>query len=576
MTQPTDVRPAPATDPVAASALARGARWLILRLSTDNPFYVLSALLVLLGLWTSFGSQARAEQTWALMIGLAGYTLLLAVPACLLVRFGGVWEDVRTVLLLVVLMFLATSVTFDETLARDPELGLRCFALGLLFALGVSEAMLMVMRLVLPGWFRLTYQLALVLFFGYPAALTPLLNSPRGEALQWALYGLAPAAGLVALTLLPAARRGAAYVRENGSPWLWPYYPWALFVFLGLGVVGRSFLLCWSMQHVERSVPERLIFGPHFLAPFVLAVGVVLLEAGLAARARGVLRAAMAAPAAAVALSAVGHRPDDLYRGFLAIYADRLGGTPLYLALLAAAGFYAFAALRRAPGAVGMLTAALAALAVVGPSTVDPYGLVEPRPLPLFAASALQGALGLRRRGAGRCLAAVGLLAAGVLATDGDWHARQAVAFHAGLAGVLAVGAAFDGPFGRALRTPGSFAALLAALAVLTGRVDAGEALPGWALGAYAPAVAAVLAVYGYFLRHRPATRGSLVTLAAWLGSLGWREYRELRQVIVGLDAIAIGLVLLALAQAISLAKAGLLPARLAKGLGKARRALPE
>mgnify|MGYP000126314188 CR=1 FL=1 len=33
-----------------------------------------------------------------------------------LVRFGNVWDDVRTVLLLVVLMFLATSVTFDDVL----------------------------------------------------------------------------------------------------------------------------------------------------------------------------------------------------------------------------------------------------------------------------------------------------------------------------------------------------------------------------------------------------------------------------------------------------------------------------
>ena len=75
-------------------------------------------LLVCLGLWVSFGSQADASETWALLFGMAGYTLLLAVTACLLVRFVGVWDDVRTVLLLVVLMFLATSVTFDDILAR--------------------------------------------------------------------------------------------------------------------------------------------------------------------------------------------------------------------------------------------------------------------------------------------------------------------------------------------------------------------------------------------------------------------------------------------------------------------------
>src|SRR5262249_32699554 len=74
-----------------------GARGLIGWVCTSNPFYVLSALLVCVGLWVSFGSQAFASQTWALLIGMAGYTLLLAVTACFLVRYVGVWDDVRTV-----------------------------------------------------------------------------------------------------------------------------------------------------------------------------------------------------------------------------------------------------------------------------------------------------------------------------------------------------------------------------------------------------------------------------------------------------------------------------------------------
>jgi hypothetical protein len=582
MTQWTDAgspcAPGVAAEAAGAAApplpLARGARWLVLRLSNDNPFYVLSALLVLLGLWTSFGAQVRPEQTWALMFGLAGYTLLLAGPACLLVRFGGVWEDVRTVLLLVVLMFLATSVTFDETLGRDPELGQWCSALGLLFAVAVSEGMLRAMRLALPRGFRVPYYLALALFFVYPAALVPLLDRPKGEALQWALYGFAPAAGLVALTLLPAARRGAEYVRENGSPWPWPYYPWALFVFLGVGVLGRSYLLCWSMQHVERSVPERLIFGPHFLAPFVLAVGAVLLEAGRAAGSRGVLRAALLAPAAAVVMSAVGHRGDNLYQGFLALYAARLGGTPLYLALLASAGFYAYAAARRVPRALGALTASMAALAVVGPESVDLDGLVAPQPAPLLAAAVLQLTLALRRRSGGQFLAAVALLAAAVLADDGERPVRVALAFHVVLGGVLAAGAATGGPFGRALRTLGSILALFAALAATSGRLDAGGSVPRWAVDAYPPAVAVGLAAYGAVLGHGPAVRGALLALAAWAVAYGWRGYASLRHAVVGLDAIVVGLVLLALAHSISLAKAGLLPGRLAKALAKYRRAL--
>ncbi|MBV8126115.1 MAG: hypothetical protein JO114_00460 [Planctomycetaceae bacterium] len=87
------------------AGLADSSRSLIRWLSCNNPFYAISALLVCLGLWVSFGGQAQAAQTWALMAGMTGYTLLLAVTACLLVRFLGVWDDVRTVMLLTVLMF---------------------------------------------------------------------------------------------------------------------------------------------------------------------------------------------------------------------------------------------------------------------------------------------------------------------------------------------------------------------------------------------------------------------------------------------------------------------------------------
>src|SRR3712207_2980590 len=97
----------------SAPPLMLGGRELIRWVCTKNPFYALSAALFLVGLWVSFGEQAEAEDSLALLFGLSGYTVLLAVTGCLLVRFAGVWDDVRTVLLLVVLMFLATSFTFD-------------------------------------------------------------------------------------------------------------------------------------------------------------------------------------------------------------------------------------------------------------------------------------------------------------------------------------------------------------------------------------------------------------------------------------------------------------------------------
>src|SRR6185295_1801008 len=138
-------------------------------------------------------------ETWALMGGLAGYTLLLALTAFLLVRFARAWQDLRTVLLLVVLMFLTTSVTFDEVLVISPRRGLACCLTGLLGAVLLSEGVLRGIRLKLPAWFRAPYYLILALFFLYPLGLAMIADRPHSQELQWALFGFSSVAGLVFL-----------------------------------------------------------------------------------------------------------------------------------------------------------------------------------------------------------------------------------------------------------------------------------------------------------------------------------------------------------------------------------------
>ncbi|MEO6811836.1 MAG: hypothetical protein ABI353_22230 [Isosphaeraceae bacterium] len=557
MTQIIDVRPTS-----APPVLTEGARGLVRWVCTSNPFYAISALMVIMGLWISFGAQIRAEQTWALMFGLAGYTLLLAVTACLLVRFGGVWDDVRTVLLLVVLMFLATSVTFDEALARSPVHGASCYLVGWLFATTVSEGMLRGMRLGLPPWFRGPYYLILSLFFLYPLGFIPLLDLPRSEALEWLLFGFSTVAGLVFLTLLPAIRRGPDYVRDNGSPWRWPLYPWALFVFLGFGVAARAFLLCWSMQHIERTEPERYIFGPYFLVPFGLAIAVLLLEIGLVRRSRRVLWIALTLPMALVVLSMVGHRPDPLYQGFLDLFRARLGGTPLFLTVLAMVFFSIYASIRRVPRATEVLTAALAMLSVIGPGSLDLNGLVSPRTWPLLAIAVLQTGLGLRRHDAWRCLVGASGLVLAASISLGNLEgapARTPIAFHLILLAVLTIGAVFNDRFGRSLRTPGALLVFLACLASASGRFERPDALPEWVMDIYPFFMAALLAGYGAWLRHRPSMVVAPLIVLGGLGAAGWRGYCVLRQVVLGLDQIALGLASFGLAALISLAKSGAL-----------------
>ena len=329
-------------------------RWIC----TNNPFYVICAGIFLAGRWISFGKLGLAddiqpEETWALMSWLAAYTLLLAGTAFLLVRFARVWDDARTVLLLVVLMFLATSVTFDSALVENPELGVGCNLMGLGFAMAVSEGLLRGIRLILPFWYRVPYYLILALFFLYPLALTPLVHEPTNELQMWMLFAFAGVAGLVFLTLVPAIRRGPDYVRGNGSPWLWPLYPWTLFGMLALAVPARAYLLCYSMHLVEGGPWDQLLIEPFFLVPFGLAGAVLLLEAGLTSARQGVICSALALPLGLVVLAMIGQRHDPINERFLKLFSDRLGGAPLWLTLGASTAFWLRGSARGGPGQVG-------------------------------------------------------------------------------------------------------------------------------------------------------------------------------------------------------------------------------
>ncbi len=542
---------APSRRPTPASRLVRA-------LYTHNPFYVISADLVFIGLRMSFEPQAKVFDTWALILGLAGYTLLLATTACLMVRFGRVWDDMRSVLLLVVMMFLAISATIDDVLIVRPGLGRACAIAGLGFAGMVTEGLLRGMRLRLPAAYRIPYYLILGLFFLYPLALRPLLARSDSATSHWALFGFGTVAGLAFLTLLPAVRRGAAGVRGNGSPWPWPLYPWSLFFFLGVGVCARSYSLCISLHNVEGF---RSIFGPYFLVPFGFAIAALLLEGGLTSGRKGVVRFALAIPAGLLGLALIGHRPDAVYERFLAIFREGIGVAPPAATLGLALGFYGIAAIRRVPMALGLATASLVGLSVVGPATMGPETLVAPRAWPLIAVALIQGWLAFQRRESWRGLVAATCAVAALSGLPGGvWspEATGSVAFHLTLVALLILGAAFDDELGRELRLVGLMLLVAASLAVLAGEPHLRAGLPAGMVPGYPLAAAAVAAGYGYAFGGVPFYLASGAILGAVLAVLGSRGYLLLRLRVAGLDRIAWGLASFLVAAAVSLRKAGL------------------
>ena len=537
-------------------------RGLIRWVYTNNPFYVISAALVFYGLRSSFDTSGSTFQTGALAIGLTAYTLLLASAAWFLIRYGNLWEDVRTLLLLVVLMLLAISVSFDGTLAVNTQLGIPLFTGGLVFAVGLSEALLRGIRLRLPIGFRLPYHATLALFFLYPVVLSAWIRDPDSSALHWGLFGFSAVAGGVFLALLPAIRRGPDYAGQNGSPWRWPWYPWVLFGVLGLGVCMRAYYLCISMHFVGS---PNSIFGLYFLVPFLWVVNVLLLEAGLVSRQKQVLRLALLLPTGLVALAMTASPAQATDLGFLQMFRSELGASPLFWTLSAVGVFYMMASLSGVAGAWVALSLTAAAFAVCRFDTFNPATLATPEGAPLVTVAILYLAAGARNRNAVWCLLGAWCL---VFAPWIDFHEtffgayRGAIPVHLLLAIILVVGAIFRDALGKRIQELGALSLFLLAFAVAKCDPSSLGNPPHAILILYPLLAAAVAVLYGLVMKNRWYFLSAAGSLGSWLLMVGWSAYRQSRQTMAGLDYVVWGALSFLAALAVSLSKMGI-PQRL-------------
>jgi hypothetical protein len=554
--------------PPSVSRWPAEAQWAIRWVSTNNPFYVISAGLFLVGLWLSFGDPRNAEDPFKLMVGLTCYTSLLACTAVILIRFAKVWDDARTVLLLLVLMFLATSVTFDHVIVFEVRFGMPMRGIlgnvaGLVVAVAASEAVLHLVRLRFPMAYRVPYYIILALFFIYPISLAPYLNEPRSPAMMWRLFGFSSMAALAFLTLLPAVRQGASYVHKNGSPWPWPLYPWALFGLLALAVPGRAILLCYSMHLIDVADLYDMTFGPYFLVPFGLVLCVLLLEAGIVNARPRLMGAALALPTLQIAMSTIGHRSETIYRQFLTMFTDTMNADPVYCSFLAVASYYLYATVRRVPYAAESLTGSLAMLTFVSPNVLREGLVTPPQPAALIAASSILLGLGVWRRNSWNCLAGCCGLAVGValsIPSGVDAFAyRWVIAFHLILLATVALAWTFDDDLSRYLRNAGPFLALVYCIAVIFLPLEPPFRLPDWLSGIYPIAIAIMIGVLGLLVWHPPTMVMAAIILASWFTSYGWQSYRTVRTWVVGFDYLVLSFLVFALAVLISLAKSGII-----------------
>jgi hypothetical protein len=145
--------------------------------------------------------------------------------------------------------------------------------------------------------------------------------------------------------------------------------------------------------------------------------------------------------------------------------------------------------------------------------------------------------------------------------------AREWICAHAAIALTLAIGAMSETPVARFCRACGLLA--LGGLGLATTRGFGGGAasfMSAELLRLYPLNTAALALLYGVWARARASSRASAaVSLGSMISSTGGRVYQALRASISGLDQIALGLVFLIVAAAVSLAKAGILKSWVAR-----------
>jgi hypothetical protein len=532
-------------------------------LYTHNPFYLIGTLLVLFGVQQCLGQQPTLATSGLLVMALCLYTLLLAGVAAIVIRIGQIWDDARTILLVIVLLFFMLSTSLDFHLLftlEEPWPGTYMLAGGLFFAVLLSEALLRGLRIGLAWSYRLPYYLVLVLLFGYPVLLGWMNYYSYYAELKWALFAF-PAVGAVALlTLLPAARTPPWQEPKSGTPWRWPFYPWSLHLFLTIGLAIRAW---WLTIAFEPAKGLDAYFRPYFLLPLVIAWAVLLLEMGLARRLQATVAAAIMLPIAGLVLGFPGPGRNLVETAFLSQLIEAVGSPP-QLTVAGLLTFYGYAWLRGVRAAEGFVTGSALLAAFVGPQTLDWTTLTPPNPLPVAAVAGTFIGLAIHRQSTWRAVLGCGLIVAGLEFVGGKlggasfWFWQ----LHALPLALLTITAVFDDALARSLRQ-------LAWPLVPAMGISAAVVYP-WTMPEADPAAMAgylallVVLSAAFWLRERRIELliGILATLAASFLEQTRQVYTVLEQSALagGLPWLATGLGIVAGAFIISLFKMGIWP----------------
>lgn len=456
-------------------------------LYNHNPFYLVSAGFVIYALKLMFRpGEVSYMDPWELMGAISAYTVLMAITGYLVVRWGQVWEDARTIFLVLLLLFLATSVTFDELLNLVPSQGITLIVAGYGLATLVSEALFLGLKIRLRMAFRLPYHLWLVLLYFFPLFVSPELTKLGVLDTSWRLSLFPVLSCLLTLSLLPAVWRGSAYCADNGTPWRWPLFPWTLFLFIWLANGFRTYAITISFLPSDAM---QTAFQTYFLVPLVFGLSVILLEMGITEKRAGL--SAFSLWCFPLLMWLANQQPVDSIPAtqFLNAVTHHFG-SPLWLTLLAYLALCGYARWRREATAEAWSIVALLIAMKVSPET---HFLFQDTPLqmwPFIIFALWMGMQGIRKSLSIPTLLAALCITVVCMQLLMRIHSRILVQFEGlqlALASFLIIGCLFRDPASEVVRRLGAL--LLPLMVVLA-----------WALQSRLTATDLALVTYSLFL----------------------------------------------------------------------------
>jgi hypothetical protein len=473
---------------------------LVKLLYNHNPFYLISAGLVLYGVRNTIQEHGQdVLGPWTLAGLFAGYIGLLALTSFLIVRLGRVWDDARSIFMVILLLFFGLSVSFDSLCQSSPDSAALMLTIGFAFSVLVTEAILWSLKIKFPPLFRIPCYLMLAATFFYPLVIVAQQSYFLDVDARWLLAGFPVLCGVAILTLLPAIRKGSGYVAKNGTPWVWPMFPFAAFVLLVVGLCGRAMLLTMAF---DPSVGVGSIFGSYMVLPIVFACIVVLIEIGIVEKIKAVQSLGLFLIPCSIFLAM--NWSSDV--GQATFYSDVTAtiGAPVWIAICVSIFLIGICAVRKIDGAETMLSWVLIGSLFVTTEGKLVSGLSEIAVWPSLVLAILSlRTTEFRKRSQNWMFAALWMtpLIAKSTGVAGFPEIRFAVAFHWLLFATCMVGFSFRDQFAQQLRIYG--AAVLPVLSAGAMVYAIGHSEAHWFVLAYIGCLTMFAMIFFYVCRDK-------------------------------------------------------------------------